>query len=106
MAKTPSTLLVDSSPLVSADSQVAEANTVTRTPEQWAEILYPASDKGRQHPELWKHAAAAQLHAWGAYVARTGKTVTLTAADYEKALEAASSNDLTPHSEADYRTRS
>ena len=111
MPKSPSTEPVDY-PVASAAtdaSSVAVPNAgalVTQPPAKWAEVYYPASDRGRQHPDLWKHASASQLHGWNAYEARTGKQVLLTAADYEKAVAAVSGNDFKPCTEADYRTRS
>jgi hypothetical protein len=37
----------------------------------------------------WQHAAAAQLHGWGAHEHHAGEPIQLTRADYEKAIEAA-----------------
>lgn len=106
MPKTPSTLPVESPPI--AAEQTASLGTVTsQEPERWAEVYFPEGDRGllRIHPDAWKHAAAAQLHGWAAYKERTGKAVKLTAADYEKAIEAAASPELKPHAAADYRSR-
>lgn len=89
-----------------ASAVVPNAVTSTRSPAKWAEVYFPASERGRQNPDLWKHAAAVQLHAWNAYAARTGKEVLLTADQYEKAVAAVSGNDFKPCVEADYRTRS
>ena len=105
MAKSPSTFPV-ASPLAAADSQSLAAPPVTMSPEKWAEVYFPSSARGRQHPDLWKHASAVQLHGWAAYVARTGKPVELTAEQYEKATAAVSGSDFKPHTEADYRSRS
>ena len=105
MAKSPSTFPV-ASPLAAADSQSLAAPPVNMSPEKWAEVYFPATDKGRLHEDAWKHSAASQLHAWAAYTARTGKPVELSKAAYEAALAAVSGNELKPHSEADYRTRS
>jgi hypothetical protein len=111
MPKSPSTHSVES-PVVSAATEgvsvvVPNADApVTRSPEKWAEVYFPASERGRLHNQLWKHAAAMQLHGWAAYAARTGKPVLLTAQQYEKAVAAVSGNDFKPHHDADYRTRS
>lgn len=112
MPKAPPTEQVDLSDAppaaatVSAESPSQAGALVTRSPEQWAEVFYPASDRGRQHDELWKHACASQAHGWRAYEARTGKQVLLTAEVYASACAAVSSNDFRPHPAADYRTRS
>jgi len=104
MPKSPSTFPVESPPGV-ADSQ-SQTSVTTNTPEKWAEVYFPSSARGRQHPDLWKHASAMQLHGWAAFVARTGKPVELTAEQYEKATAAVSGSDFKPHTEADYRSRS
>ena len=106
MSKSPSTATVDSSSHGAEVSRASAPDTVTRTTEQWAESYFPTSDKGRLHPHAWRHAAASQLHGWGAYRQRTGKSVQLTADAYEKACAAASGIDHKPHDAADYRSRS
>ena len=107
--KSPSTELVAPPASAAADAEssvvVPDAGaSVTRTPAEWAEVYFPASATGRDHPELWRTASAAQLHGWVHYEARTGKTVKLTAAEYRSAVN--SVNDFKPHQAADYRTRS
>ncbi len=112
MPKTPSTDPVETPAIASAAAEYASAvvpnagAVATRSPAQWAEVYFPASERGRMHPELWKHASASQLHGWLAYEARTGKQVLLTAEQYEKATAAVSGNDFKPSNEADYRSRS
>lgn len=112
-SKTPSTEQVDSVASATADADTSASAVVpnagvaaSRSPAEWSGVYFPASDRGRMHPDLWKHAAAAQLHAWAAYEARTGKSVQLTASAYEGAIAAAGGNELKPHEAADYRTRS
>ena len=113
MRRTPSTEQVEPAASAAADADTSASAvvpnagaTVTRTPAEWAEATFPVSERGRMHPDLWKHASAAQLHGWAAYEARTGKPVQLTAAEYEGAVAAASGKELQPHEAADYRTRS
>lgn len=109
MPKSPSTDLVDSPVAVDvadSHSQQSPAPIVTRTPEEWAEVYFPATATGRQHAELWKHASAVQMHGWNAYEARSGKKAQLTAALYESAVTAVSANNFKAHPEADYRSRS
>lgn len=105
--KSPSTELVApaSAAADSASVVVPEAGApVTRTPAEWAEVYFPSSGSGRQHPELWRYASASQLHSWASYEARTGKEVKLTAAEFRAAVNAV--NDFKPAQSADYRTRS
>lgn len=114
MRRTPSTEQVehpDASATADADTSASAVvpnagATVTRTPAEWAEANFPSSDRGRMHPDRWKHAAASQLHGWAAYEARTGKQVQLTAEQYQSAVAAVSGNEFTAHQAADYRTRS
>lgn len=112
MPKTPPTDQVDTSDApqtadtVSADSPSQGGSSNARTPAQWAEVFYPTSDRGRLHPDFWKHASAEQMHGWRAYEARTGKSVMLASDVYAAACEAVSGNDFRPHPAADYRSRS
>jgi len=112
MPKTPPTEQVDTSDVpqsaatVSADSPSQGGASPTRTPAQWAEVFYPMSDRGRLHPERWKHASAEQLHGWPAYEARSGIAPQLTSEQYAAACDAAASDQLKPHPAADYRSRS
>lgn len=78
----------------------AQPDAVTATPQQWAEELFPAGSKGRQHPELWKHGAAAALHQWASFEHHTGAPKQLTKSDYEAALEAACKPNPTAHAAA------
>lgn len=80
-------------------------STARLTTDKWAEIYFPASGSGRQHDELWKHAAAAQLHGWEEYRHQNAKPLELSEADYKAALAAACSNDLKPHPAADCRRK-
>jgi hypothetical protein len=107
--KSPSTELVASHASAAADAEssvvVPDAGaTIVRSPTEWAEVYFPASGTGRDHPELWRSASASQLNGWAAYEARTGKRVKLTAADYRGAVN--SVNDFKPHAPADHRSRS
>ena len=99
----------DDSPVTTvADDQSppnsSASESLTRPPAEWAEIYFPWSPTGRQHPELWKHAASDQKHGWSLYAMRTGQPAQLTAAQYEAAIAAV--DDREPHAEADYRDRS
>lgn len=68
-----------------------------RTPDAWAREYFPASDRGRPHPALWRHAGAAALHQWALEAHHAGKPLELTRADYEAALEAAAKPNPAPH---------
>ena len=83
----------------------AVAPKATRTPAQWADVLFPHSPTGRYHADRWKHSAAETLHGWRAYESRTGSLVLLDQQTYEAAIAATSSNDFRPHPAADYRTK-
>jgi len=109
MRKSPSTELVATNASAAADAEssvvVPDAGaTNVRSPAEWAEVYFPASGTGRDHPELWRSASASQLNGWAAYEARTGKQVKLTAAEYRGAINLV--NDFKPHQAADYRDRS
>lgn len=88
-----------------ADTQPLDASAVHRTPDQWAEFFYPASDKGRMHADRWKHAAADALHGWSAHRALTGQSVMFSQSIYLAAVEAASGNTFVPHGPADKRSK-
>lgn len=60
-----------------------------RSPDKWAEELFPKSERGRIHPDLWKHGAAQALHGWVLHAHHAGEPIQLTRSDYEKALSAA-----------------
>ena len=83
----------------------AVAPSPTRTPAQWADLLFPASHSGRLHADYWKHAAAESLHGWRAYASRTGQPVLIDKHTYEAAIAATSSNDFRPHPAADFRKK-
>jgi len=112
MPKSPSTDPVEIPTAASAAVDAASAvvpnagAAAPKSPEEWAEVYFPASASGRNNVDLWKHASADQLHGWRAYAVRTGKPVLLTADQYEKATAAVSGNDFKPCTEADYRSRS
>lgn len=72
-----------------------------RTPEEWAEVFFPAGATGRGHDDAWKHAAAAALHGWWGYAARVGAPFLMDRAAYEGALAAASGNTFVAHAAAD-----
>lgn len=78
---------------------------LTLTPAAWAEVLFPKSATGRQHDDLWQHAAASTLHGWTHYAERTGKEITLTESVYRAALAAASGSTFVAHPAADYRKK-
>lgn len=78
---------------------------LTLTPAEWAEVLFPMAPSGRQHEDLWRHAAASMLHGWVSYANRTGKDPALTESVYRAALAAASGNTFVAHPEADHRTK-
>lgn len=92
-------------PAVEAAAAAHLADASTRSPDQWAEILFPASASGRMHDDAWKHAAADQLHGWRAYEARSGKQPVMSRAIYEAALAAVSSNPLSAYAAADHRKK-
>ncbi len=115
MRKSPSTELVESEASAAAGAAGDELPVTpvvvpnagaTKTPAQWAEVYFPNTGTGRPHDDLWKHAAAEQLHGWAHYFARSNKHPQLTAAEYEGALKAAEGNDFKPSQAADYRDRS
>lgn len=67
----------------------APQNTELRAPNEWADVLFPAGDNGRQHPARFKHGAAAALHGWDLHQYNTGEPMKLSRADYEAAIQAA-----------------
>jgi len=72
----------------------------SRAPEAWAAEIFPPSEKGRQHRDLYLHGAAAALHGWLLHEHHQGAPMALTRDDYCAALEAArrvSGNTYAPH---------
>lgn len=65
------------------------APAVTATPDEWCAVLFPPNEKGRAHPDCWKHGAAAALHRWADHEHHAGKPMQLSQADYEGAIKAA-----------------
>lgn len=65
-----------------------------RSPEAWAEVLFPVGERGRPARDSWKHAAASNLHGWTAHAYHEGEPLRLSRGDYEAALAAATT--LTP----------
>lgn len=84
---------------------VSPSLSLTRTPEQWAELLYPVTPTGRLHDDAWKHAAADQLHGWTHFANTTGKPVELTREVYDACIAAASGNSFAPHPAGDCRRK-
>jgi hypothetical protein len=58
-------------------------------PDVWAAQMFPPSERGRQHDDLWKHAAASSLHGWAEHAHHSGAPFQLTLEQYMGALEAA-----------------
>jgi hypothetical protein len=76
----------------------------SKTPEEWAKVVFPERG-GRPHPDLWKHSAAVALHGWNEHVYHAGVAIVLSQASYEAALLAActipdGAHDYAPHQAA------
>src|ERR1044071_2394429 len=87
---------VDGLPVPDADEPLTDLPTERapddgkHTPEEWAQLLMPNTARGQQHPDLWKHGAADQLHDWPLYAHNNNGAIRLSQEDYEAALKAAS----------------
>lgn len=79
-----------------------EQNDGRQTPSAWQKARFPDSDRGRPHPDRFKHGAAAALHGWDLHAYHTGEELRLSEADYDAALTAAmsTSHELVPHDAA------
>lgn len=67
-----------------------------RTPSEWGQQYFTGTPT-RIHPELWKHAAASQLHGWGNFERVTGAPFQISESDYLAAIAAVSGSAMTPH---------
>jgi len=76
------------------------AAQATKTPAQWADVVFPKDERGARPFQFWQHATAEQLHGWKLHEHHAGKPMALTEAQYRGALEAAAASKLEPHAEA------
>jgi hypothetical protein len=52
----------------------------------WPNILFPESGIGRQHPDRWKHGAAAARNQWAKWEHDNNAPLRLTKEQYEQAI--------------------
>lgn len=78
-----------SAPARSAQEESEPSEIDMRTVDEWCARLFPRDRKGRQHPDLYKHAVAAARHRWAEFEHHTGEPMRCSEADYRKALQLA-----------------
>ena len=77
----------------------APSSGPTATPTDWSRARFPEGERGRPHPQLYRHGAAAALHGWDLHRYHTGAELQLGEADYDAALLAVDPKDgvIAPH---------
>lgn len=78
------------------------AQAATKSPDQWARLkgLYTPAGPYSKEVYDWRHAAASAAHGWEDHAYHAGSPFQLAEADYDAALAAVQTADMTPHEPA------